>query len=111
MKYKRAMRALLAIVCGLMLTSCLATSSDLYDLADEFRAREQGLTTDEQLAEALQAKGEEIEERAKAIAGSLPTSPMGWLSLLGTMGATAAAAGIGVNKHRNNKRIARSEPV
>lgn len=105
------MRALLAIVCGLTLTGCLATSNDLYDLADEFRAREVGMITDTELAEALELKGDELVARAKAAAGSIPTSPAGWLGLLGTIGASAAAAGAGVNRHRNAKRRERQEPV
>lgn len=106
-----AMRTLLAVLCGVLLTSCLATSADLYDLADRFEAREAGLITDQELADALNDKGDEIAERAKALAGSLPTTPLGWLQLLGTAGATALAGGYGVNAHRNRKRVKNSEPV
>lgn len=105
------LRSISALVLGLVCSSCLATSADLYDLAEDFRARELGLTTDAELADALQDKGEEIEQRAIAAAESLPTSPMGWLQLLGTMGATAAAGGLGVNAHRNKKRVKNGEAV
>ncbi|MDE0914344.1 MAG: hypothetical protein OSB57_04110 [Planctomycetota bacterium] len=108
---KIVLAAFLGALFASVLCSCVATSADLYELADRFEAREQGLITDQELTDALRAKGEEIERRAVATAESLPTTPMGWLALLGTMGATAAAAGAGVNKHRNNKRIKNGETV
>lgn len=100
-----------AVVLAFSLSSCLATSSDLYDIASRFEAREQGLITDAQLVDALNAKGDEIEERALAAATMLPRTPMGWMQLLSGMAATALAAGAGVNRHRNIKRHRRGEPV
>ena len=105
------MRSIIATLCILLCSSCLATSADLYDMADRFEAREQGLISDQELADALDAKGDEIVERGRGFANSIPTTPGEWLGLLAGLGAAGAATGAGVNRQRNAARVRRDEKV
>ena len=90
--------------------SC-ATPGDLRDLADSFEAFQEGVITEPELEDAIEAKADEIEERTEALVQSMPTTPAGWLALLAQLGATAAAGGYGVNRWRDKKRVARGEPT
>jgi len=95
----------------LALTASCATPGDLRDLADSVDAYQQGVITEPELHDAIEAKADEIELRTEELVKSMPTTPAGWLALLAQMGATAAVGGYGVNRYRNNQRTARGEAV
>lgn len=110
-----ALYAALAIIGGLSLTGCVATSGDIRDLADRVEEYEDGALTDAEFAAALELKAREVEERAKAAAAAVAEAaangPAGWLKLIGGVVASAGAAGYGVNRHRDTKRRMRGEAV
>ena len=94
----------------LLISSCVMPG-DLRDLADTFEDYQEGAITHPELTVAIEAKADEIEERTQVLVESMPATPAGWLALLAQLGATAAVGGIGVNRYRDKKRVARGEPT
>jgi hypothetical protein len=82
------------LILALFCSSCLATTSDLRDMADALRKDGK-----ESAAKIVDAKAEEIEERAASMANDL-TDPMNLLNI----GLAALLGGAGVNFHRNRTR-------
>lgn len=108
---KRWLLTWLALPLAFTLTSCVATTADLRQIADEIDAYQAGQITEEELSDAIDGKANEIEERIKRLPSQIPTSPIGWLQLLAGLGLTAAGTGVGVNQVRDRARRKRGEPV
>lgn len=100
---------LLLLVVALLLPGCVATSSDLRELAFAIRSEMEDATDPrdarERIAEALDAKAAAIEQRAAdlAAAAAEKVAP-GWGEIVGAAVAVTGAGVAGLNAHRNSTR-------
>jgi len=97
------------LVLVLLLPACVATSSDLRDLAAMLRAEVADKTDPrdvrERIADAIEAKADAIETRAVEAAKVAADAVVPGLGeIIGAAAAVTAAGGVALNAHRNSTR-------
>lgn len=124
---------IIALVCSLFSTSCIATKADLEELrvgveqrdaeiVDARRAHAAGeITADEMAArllesnraleEKIDSKIDEVQDRATGLIAGAPTTGNWLADLLIMIGSTVATSVVATNKARDAARIRRGEVV